>query len=367
MQAVRFLMLAIPLALAGCNNQPKSNAIPIGHVEPNASETECRALSLVLETLPSEQRPLEREIQIRHAAGSAKPEEAAAQAVRLIALNRNHIVIAGDKARTAEQVALAAQGDPALLLGTAGWSGENPKSNYFTLGLSPAEQGRSLALFQEPFLHRPSAKALICRAGSSRFQDVAADAYRREAQRLGAEVVDIRLDEKRTLTRLLETGKGSTTLLLAGPPVEVAAVWETLSKVMTFEQTAFVGEEGEMAELRSTRPLPEGLSYATAYFPGQGEERLTNFAKAYESKHGTPADAQAIVVADALEVALEAIRRAKSLDPVKLREELTKADASFDTLSGSLRFNATHHALRPIYIAKLTNGTPQFAKQLDPK
>jgi hypothetical protein len=367
MQAVRFLMLALPFALAGCNNQTKSNPIPIGHVEPYASETEYRALSLAIEHLPTDHRPLEREVQIRHAVGSVKPEETAAQVVRLISLNRNHIVIAGDKARTAEQIALAAQGDPALLLGTAGWSGESPKSNYFTLGLSPAEQGRALALFQEPFLHRPSAKALICRVASSRFQDVAADAYLREAQRLGAEVVDIRLDEKRNMARLLEAGKGATTLLLAGPPGEVATVWDTLSKAMTFEQTAYVGEEGELAELRSSRPLPEGLAYATAYLPGQGEEKLTNFAKAYESKHGSPANAQAIVAADALEVALEVIRRAKSLDPTKLREELTKPDASFDTVSGSIRFSPTHHTLRPIYIAKLTNGTPQFAKQLDPK
>jgi branched-chain amino acid transport system substrate-binding protein len=89
------------------------------------------------------------------------------------------------------------------------------------------------------------------------------------------------------------------------------------------------------------------------------------FAEAYKKEYGQVPDALAVLGYDAANVLLEAIRKANSAEPDKIREALA-ATKDYPAITGSTTLNATHDAVKSAVIIEMKDGKQMFKATIKP-
>lgn len=89
------------------------------------------------------------------------------------------------------------------------------------------------------------------------------------------------------------------------------------------------------------------------------------FVDAYTKEYGQKPDALAVLGYDAARVLLDAITRAGSADPLKIREALA-ATKDFNAISGETTLNETHDAVKNAVVIEMKNGTQSFYASVKP-
>ncbi len=89
------------------------------------------------------------------------------------------------------------------------------------------------------------------------------------------------------------------------------------------------------------------------------------FVEAYKKEYGQVPDAMAVLGYDAANVLIDAIRRANSTEPEKIREALA-ATKDFPTVTGSTTLNATHDAVKSAVIIEMKDGKQMFKATVKP-
>ncbi|WP_371372965.1 ABC transporter substrate-binding protein [Sporomusa aerivorans] len=89
------------------------------------------------------------------------------------------------------------------------------------------------------------------------------------------------------------------------------------------------------------------------------------FVDAYKKEYGQAPDAMAVLGYDAANVLIDAIKRANSLEPAKIREALA-ATKDFATVTGSTTLNATHDAVKNAVIIEMKDGKQMYKATVKP-
>lgn len=348
---MRLSLFLCALLLVGCDRSDKDKPIDIGHIYPPAGDSrdEERAIQLAVDELNKDpaKLPQGRQLRRRHAPGGAKPEEWGAQAARLVALNRVHALIGGDRGLSAERIGMAVQGEEVIAVGTAGWPGPTPGQNLFTVGLTPAERGRALA--ERAKAANPKA-ILVVRDPNARAAGLAADRFVHECQTAMPAVVIRRADA----TDLGEAAKMRMEVVFCACPARAAVkVREAYPMNALF---LFGDEDAELPALLAEGGAAEGIVFASAVNPNDKGERLAGFVGRYQQAFQQPPTVAAVLAHDALAVWVEASRRAGSLEAAAIRGELLRRDQPFEVLAGTLTFADDHAAQRPAFVGQVRGG-----------
>ena len=339
---MRLPLLLTALLLAGCSGSDPNAPIELGHVHPaNHDDAEYKALTLAATTLNADgdARPLGRPVKILHAPAGTKPEEAGAQAARLIALNKVSGLIGGERYDQAERIGAAVQGEDVLALSPADWPGAAPSPNLFTVGVAPAERGRVLA---KAILERKPQAVAIVRDPAARSANLAADQFAAECQAAGVRVIDMAPGPSKPTADVV---------FFACPVKQALELRPTGDKPVVFG-----GSDAELSDLLAGGPAADGFLVATAAYPDLKTDRLTAFTTRFREKFGQPPPTSAILAHDAFTIWVEAVRRANTLDVGPVREQLLKRDKPFDTLTGPLVFTDDHTARRPVFVGTVSGG-----------
>jgi len=102
------------------------------------------------------------------------------------------------------------------------------------------------------------------------------------------------------------------------------------------------------------------------YVPEGKTEDDKAFIKAFQAKYNVTPNYYAALAYDSLMVAADAIKRAGSLDPVKIREELAKTK-DFQGIGGELTFDPTGDVSRNVKIVKVVGVNPPSYEVIWPK
>jgi branched-chain amino acid transport system substrate-binding protein len=94
-------------------------------------------------------------------------------------------------------------------------------------------------------------------------------------------------------------------------------------------------------------------------------DRARDFAKRFQERFKDAPHAEAALSYDAAALLFEGIRRARSVQGSKVREELPKLK-DYDCLTGKLSFDKDQSARRPLFIVHL-NGGEKLVKRYDPE
>ncbi|CEO87503.1 ABC transporter substrate-binding protein [Syntrophaceticus schinkii] len=94
-------------------------------------------------------------------------------------------------------------------------------------------------------------------------------------------------------------------------------------------------------------------------------ERIQNFVKAYEKKHGTAPDAFAALGYDAGYLMVEAIKQAGEANPQKIKDAMANIK-DFEGVTGKLSFDEKHNPIKEVSIIEMMDGKQKLIKKMQP-
>ena len=100
----------------------------------------------------------------------------------------------------------------------------------------------------------------------------------------------------------------------------------------------------------------EGDYFSTHYSPEDSSPVVQNFVKAYKAKYnGETPDTMAALGYDSAKILVDAIKRAGSTDPAKIRDAIA-AEKDFPGVTGTITMDANRNASKPAVIVTIKNG-----------
>jgi branched-chain amino acid transport system substrate-binding protein len=110
----------------------------------------------------------------------------------------------------------------------------------------------------------------------------------------------------------------------------------------------------------------DGSYYTNHYSPDSPNPATQSFIAAYKAKYnGKVPDSLAALAYDAANVAVAALRKAKTLDGPDVREALAQTK-DFDGAAGKLTLDERRNATKPAVVLKVENGKAVFAASVSP-
>ena len=110
----------------------------------------------------------------------------------------------------------------------------------------------------------------------------------------------------------------------------------------------------------------EGCYYSNHYSPDDPDPLVQSFVLEFKAKYGELPDAMAPLGYDAAMILFEAIKRAGSLDPAKVRDEIAKTK-EFSGIAGKVTIDSLRNAEKPAVIIKIENEQQKFVKWMYPE
>ncbi|OGC79680.1 MAG: ethanolamine utilization protein EutJ [candidate division Zixibacteria bacterium RBG_16_40_9] len=110
----------------------------------------------------------------------------------------------------------------------------------------------------------------------------------------------------------------------------------------------------------------EGCYYSNHYAADDPNPLVQSFVAEFNSKYGEMPDAMAPLGYDAAMILFEAIKRAGSLDPAKIRDEIAKTK-DFPGIAGKVTIDSLRNAEKPAVIIKIENQMQKFVKWMFPE
>lgn len=89
------------------------------------------------------------------------------------------------------------------------------------------------------------------------------------------------------------------------------------------------------------------------------------FVDAYKKEYGQVPDAMAVLGYDAMYVLIDAIKRANSAEPGKIRDALA-ATKEYPAVTGKISLNENHDAVKSAVILELKDGKQTYKSTVNP-
>lgn len=120
----------------------------------------------------------------------------------------------------------------------------------------------------------------------------------------------------------------------------------------------------KLVEVATAAPLNN--TYFTNHYSVDDTSAASKaFVEAYKKEYGQAPDAMAVLGYDAANVLIDAIKRASSTEPAKIREALA-ATKDFPAITGATTLNATHDAVKSAVIIEMKDGKQVYRATVKP-
>ncbi len=131
----------------------------------------------------------------------------------------------------------------------------------------------------------------------------------------------------------------------------------------------FIGGDGweapELLKGPGAAQALEGCFFSTHYSPDQDIPKSREFVAKYTAKHGDRPDAMAALGYDSAQFLADAIRRAGSAEPGKIRDALA-ATKEFDGVAGKMTLDASRNARKAAVILAIKDGRFAYKETVNP-
>ncbi len=129
----------------------------------------------------------------------------------------------------------------------------------------------------------------------------------------------------------------------------------------------FVGGEGwdSPALVQVAGKAAEGNYYTDHFSAADPNPRVQKFVQTYRAKYGALPDALAALWYDGARLLSQAVQRAGSTDPAKIRDALATT-RDFDGVTGRISIDENRNASKSGVILKIENGEPEMVQEITP-
>ena len=128
-----------------------------------------------------------------------------------------------------------------------------------------------------------------------------------------------------------------------------------------------LGGDGWVGEslLKVAGTALDGCYFSNHYSEEDSSPVIQDFVKKYKAKYGVVPDAMAALGYDSAKVLADAIKRAGTTEPAKLRDAIA-ATKDFKAVTGTITIDAQRNATKPAVILTIANGGFKFVQSVAP-
>ncbi len=105
--------------------------------------------------------------------------------------------------------------------------------------------------------------------------------------------------------------------------------------------------------------------FSNHYSPEDTSAEVQNFVKAYKAKYNATPDALAALGYDAALILIDAMKRANSTDPQKIRDAIEQTKG-LQVVSGQINFDQNHNPIKSAVIIEFKDGKQTFRTKVNP-
>jgi len=105
--------------------------------------------------------------------------------------------------------------------------------------------------------------------------------------------------------------------------------------------------------------------FSNHYSPDDTSAEVQNFVKAYKAKYNATPDALAALGYDAALILIDAMKRANSTDPQKIRDAIEQTKG-LQVVSGQINFDQNHNPIKSAVIIEFKDGKQTFRTKVNP-
>ncbi|MDU2064612.1 MAG: ABC transporter substrate-binding protein [Sporomusaceae bacterium] len=130
----------------------------------------------------------------------------------------------------------------------------------------------------------------------------------------------------------------------------------------------FLGGDGwDSAKLVEIAGAPNlnNTFFTTHYSAEDSSAKSKAFVEAYKKEYNTMPEANAVLAYDAVYAMVDAIKRANSLEPTKIKDALA-ATKDFEGVTGKISLNDKHDAVKHAVIVEFKDGKQTFKQNVEP-
>ncbi len=241
--------------------------------------------------------------------------------------------------------------------------------NVFRVCFTDPYQGVILASLAKNNLNAKTVAIMV--NNSSDYSDGVAEAFIKEAERLGLQIVakegyaEGDKDFRAQLTKIASTNPD---VLLVPDYYEQVALITTQAREVGVNST-FVGPDGWDGVAKALDASAYGAvenSYFTNHYSVEDQnEKVQNFLKAYREKYNDEPSAFSALSYDAAYLVKEAIEKAGSTDKDAVVKAMKESD--FAGVTGHLRFDEKNNPVKAVTVLKVVNGNYTFDSVIQPE
>lgn len=120
----------------------------------------------------------------------------------------------------------------------------------------------------------------------------------------------------------------------------------------------------KLAEIAGVAALKDGY-FSNHYSPEDKDPRVTKFVEAYKKEYGQVPDALAALGYDAALMLVDAIKRANSAEPAKIKDALAQTK-NLQVVSGIITLDANHNPVKSAVVIEMKDGKQAFKEKINP-
>jgi len=194
--------------------------------------------------------------------------------------------------------------------------------------------------------------------------------FQKEFKNLGGEIIEVQSyqngdkDFKAQLTAI--KSKGIEAVFIPGYYTDVGLI-AIQAREIGITQPLFGGDGWESEKLTEgkAKDALEGCFFSTHVSAENPDPGVQNFIKKYKDKFNMMPDAMSFLAYDAGLILFDAIKRAGSTEPGKIREELAKTK-DFQGVTGKITINDQRNAIKPAVILEIKGGQFKYKETVQP-
>ena len=241
--------------------------------------------------------------------------------------------------------------------------------NVFRVCFTDPYQGVVLANLAKKNLNAKTVALLV--NNSSDYSDGVAEAFVKEAERLGLQIVakeGYAEGDKDFRAQLTKVAATNPDVLLVPDYYEQVALITTQAREVGVKST-FIGPDGWDGVAKALDSSAYGAvenSYFTNHYSVEDtNEKVQNFLKAYREKYKDEPSAFSALSYDAAYLMKDAIEKAGSTDKDAIVKAMKESD--FAGVTGHLRFDEKNNPVKAVTVLKVVNGNYTFDSVIQPE
>lgn len=369
------VIAAVILSVSGCN-KGGGDEILIGEfgslTGPNATFgiSSTNGLKLAVEELNGSGGLLGKKIKLITYDDQGKPSEAQTVVQRLIK-NDNVVAVIGEVASSNSKAgAPICQQNKIPMISPASTNPEVTAIGDYIFRVCFIDPFQATVLTKFAINSLKVKRVAVLKDVKNAYSTGLADFFEKEFKAAGGEIIEVQSysagdkDFKAQLTAI--KSKNPEAIFIPGYYTDVGLIAIQAREIgITVPLFGGDGWESEKLTEGKAKDALEGCFFSTHVSTENPDPSIQNFIKKYKAKYNAMPDAMSFLAYDAGMILFDAMKRAGTTDPEKVKNELAKTK-DYSGVTGKISINDQRNAVKPAVILEIKGGEFKYKETVNP-